>query len=71
MARESRWALKTRLTSLSLEFVAIRLAMARAMTHRDGEDVCGCRMATIDCVVSELLLVEAANGLTWSDLALD
>jgi hypothetical protein len=46
----------------SLESVAIRLAIARAMTNRDGEDVCGCRMATIDCVVSELLLVEA-NGL--------
>jgi hypothetical protein len=40
--------------------------MALAMTNRDREDICGCKMATINCVVSELLLVEA-NELTQSD----
>jgi len=48
--------------SLVLELVAIRLAIARAMTNRDGEDVCGCRMATIDCVVSELLEADISTG---------
>lgn len=45
---------------LSLKFVAIRLAIARAMTTRDGEDVCGCRIAAIDCVIVSVLL--EANG---------
>jgi hypothetical protein len=31
------------------------------MTDRDGEDVCGCRMAAIDCIIVSALL--EANGL--------
>ena len=32
------------------------------MTNRDGEDVCGCKMAAIDCIIVSALL--EANGLT-------
>ena len=45
--------------------VTIRLAIAREMTSRDGEDVSGCRMAAIDCVIVSALL--EADGLTRSD----
>jgi hypothetical protein len=33
----------------------MRLAMAREITIRDGEDVCGCRMAEIDCIIASAL----------------
>ena len=39
--------------------------MAWATTSRDGDDVCGCRMAAIDCVIMVALF--DANGLTASD----
>ena len=38
------------------------------MTNRDGEDVCGCRMAAIDCVIVSALL--EANGLTANQVRL-
>ena len=41
--------------------------MAWATMSRDGDDVCGCRMAAIDCVIVVALF--DANGLTASDKA--
>jgi hypothetical protein len=38
----------------------MRLAMAREITSRDGEDVCGCKMVAIDCVIVSALF--EANG---------
>ena len=65
MAKESRWALKTWSRPLPPKFVAIRLAIAWAMASRDGDDVCGCRMAAIEFVIVAALF--GANGLTRSD----
>ena len=65
MAKESRWALKTWSRPLPPKFVAIRLAIAWAMASRDGDDVCGCRMAAIEFVIVAALF--SANGLTRSD----
>jgi hypothetical protein len=42
-----------------LIFVVIRLAMAREMTSKAGEDVCGSRMASIDCVMVSMPVEES------------
>lgn len=49
--------------------VAIRLAMAREMTSKDGEDVWGCRMAAIDCVILSTLFEEIKSDKTEHDAA--
>ena len=68
MAKESRWALNTWSRSFPLNFAAIRLAMARAMMSMEGEDVCGCRMAAIKCVIVSALF-KASKILRRSDKA--
>lgn len=46
----------------ALESAVIRLAKARAIIGREGDDVCGCRMAAIECtIVSALKPFEAKN----------
>lgn len=67
MAKESRWALKTWSRPLPPKFVAIKLAIAWAMASRDGDDVCGCRMAAIEFVIVVALF--DANRLIRSDKA--
>ena len=64
MANKSRWALQTSSRPLLLKLVIMRLAMAWEITCRDGEDVCGCRMVAIDCVIVSALF--EANGLIRS-----
>ena len=47
-----------------MQLVVMRLAMACEITCRDREDVCGCRMVAIDCVIVSALF--EPNGLIRS-----
>lgn len=58
MAKVSSWAFKIWPRSSLSKFLEIRLVMARAMTFKDGEDVCGWSMAMIDSVIIPAVLGE-------------
>ena len=62
----SSWAFKIWQRSSSPNFPAIRLVMARAMTCKDGEDVCGRSMVMIDSVIVSAVFAEDVEQRTRS-----